>query len=234
METLLEFSMGPLFRLTFALMVLGLARILILDLWGMWEAWRRAGDKSIPWPLVISRTIEWIFPVKRVMHKRPLYSIFAILFHIGLLVTPIFLLAHIRLWEAGLGVSWVSLGADWANWLTLLTIVMGFAILIGRIGSRTSRAISRKQDYLWPVLLLIPFITGGVCANFAISASMYQTMMLMHVLSAELIFVLMPFTKIAHCVLMPLSQLVITIAWKFPARVDEDVCETLDKKGAPV
>jgi nitrate reductase gamma subunit len=58
--------------------------------------------------------------------------------------------------------------------------------------------------------------------------------MLVHVLSGELIFVLLPFTKIAHCVLMPLSQLVSTLAWKFPARVDEDVAETLDKKGAPV
>ena len=84
------------------------------------------------------------------------------------------------------------------------------------------------------MLLLGPFITGYLCANAAISASAYQVLMLTHLLSAELIFVLLPFTKIAHCVLMPLSQLVSTVAWKFPARVDEDVCATLDKKGAPV
>jgi hypothetical protein len=58
--------------------------------------------------------------------------------------------------------------------------------------------------------------------------------MLLHVLSAELIFVLLPFTKIAHCVIMPLSQFVITLAWKFPANTDEDVVVTLNKKGEPV
>ena len=35
MDALLDFSRGPLFRLTFALMVLGLLRVLVLDLVGM-------------------------------------------------------------------------------------------------------------------------------------------------------------------------------------------------------
>jgi hypothetical protein len=58
--------------------------------------------------------------------------------------------------------------------------------------------------------------------------------MLLHVLSGNLVFLLIPFTKIAHCVLMPLSQFVITIAWRFPPDTDDRVCTTLNKKGAPV
>jgi nitrate reductase gamma subunit len=67
-----------------------------------------------------------------------------------------------------------------------------------------------------------------------VSPAAYQFFMLVHVLSSELIFVLIPFTKITHCIIMPFSQFVMTIAWKFPARVDDDVCTTLGKKGAPV
>ena len=92
MESLLEFARGPLFRLTFAVMVLGLARIVILDLWGMFEAYRRAGDKNIPWKLTISRTLEWLFPVKRGLNHRPFYSVFAMLFHVGLILVPIVIL----------------------------------------------------------------------------------------------------------------------------------------------
>jgi hypothetical protein len=33
---------------------------------------------------------------------------------------------------------------------------------------------------------------------------------------------------------MPLSQFIINLAWRFPAQVDDDVCTTLGKKGAPV
>jgi nitrate reductase gamma subunit len=233
-ESLLEFAGGPLFRLTFALMVLGLARILILDLWGIWEAYRKAGDKKIPWALTLSRTLEWIFPVRRLLHRRPVYSIFAILFHMGLIIVPIFLFAHVQLWEQAIGLKWITLSKGWADLLTLGTIAFGLAIFLGRVGSGRARAISRKQDYLWPLVLIVPFITGYICANGEVSARTYQVLMLTHMGSAELIFVLLPFTKIAHCVLMPLSQLVSTLAWKFPARVDEDVCATLDKKGAPV
>lgn len=234
MESLLELARGPLFRLTFALMVLGLLRVLVLDLWGIVEAYRRAGDKSLPWRLIVARTIEWLVPVKRITHHRPAYSIVAILFHVGLIIVPIFLYAHVELWKAALGVSWITLPEQWADTLTISAILLGLLLFLGRVGSSAGRAISRKQDYLWPLLLIIPFITGLVCANVGVSAGWYRTWMLLHILSGELIFVLLPFTKIAHCIIAPLSQLVITLAWKFPARVDEDVCETLDKKGAPV
>ena len=234
MEALLDFARGPLFRLTFAIMLLGLARIVILELVGMYEAYRRAGDKNIPWGLTIARTLQWIFPVKRGLNHRPVYSVMAILFHIGLIVVPIFLYAHVQLWENSVGFGWFTLPREWADILTITTIVFGLGIFIGRVAFRKSRMISRKQDYIWPLLLIVPFITGYICMNMTVSPSAYNTLMLIHVLSGEVIFIALPFTKIAHCVLQPFSQLVSTLAWKFPAAVDDDVCTTLNKKGAPV
>ncbi|MEJ2495026.1 MAG: hypothetical protein P8Y79_11945 [Ignavibacteriaceae bacterium] len=234
MESWLEFARGPLFRLSFAILILGLLRILFLDIWGAYKAYRKAGDKSMPWKLILNRSMEWLFPVKRVAHNRPVYSIFSILFHIGLILVPVFLFAHVKLWERSVGISWMTLPYNLAYWLTVSTIVFAIALIIGRIFNKSSSFISRKQDYLWPVLLLIPFITGFVCANLNVDPKSYQFFMLMHVLSGDLIFVLIPFTKIAHCVLMPLSQVVCTLAWKFPPNTDEDICTTLNKKGAPV
>jgi nitrate reductase gamma subunit len=234
LEALLEFARGPLFRVTFALMVLGLARIFVLDIIGAIEAYRRAGDKTVPWKLAALKTLEWFFPAKRVASSRPLYSIMSILFHVGLILVPILLYAHVRLWENGIGISWFTLPKDWADVLTITTVVFGLGLFIGRIANKFSRAISRKQDFLWPLLLVIPFISGFVCANVTVSPAYYTLFMLVHVLSAELIFVLMPFTKIAHCVIMPLSQFITAIAWRFPAGTDEAICETLNKKGARV
>lgn len=234
MDNLLEFARGPLFRLSLAIMLLGLARILILDLWGAFEAYRRAGDKTLPWGVMIGRSLEWLVPFRRVFNNRPLYSIFSILFHVGLLIVPVFLFAHIDLWKGAIGISWPTLPYNWAYWLTVATIICAVALLAGRAFSRSSSYLSRKQDFIWPIILLMPFITGFVCAHMNINPAVYRLSMLVHVFAGDLIFVLIPFTKIAHCVIMPLSQLIATLAWKFPPETDEKICMTLNKKGEPV
>lgn len=234
MDSLLLFARGPLFRLCFVIMLLGLARILFLDMWEARRAYLKAGDRKMPWKLIISRTWEWIFPVKRVLRNRQVYSFFSILFHIGLIIVPVFLYAHISLWKDSVGISWPALPYWWAFGLTLSTIIFAAALLIERSFVKSIRSLSRGQDYWWLILLLIPFVTGVVCANLKIGAGLYQFLMLVHVLSADLIFVLVPFTKIAHCVLAPFSQVIDALAWKFPAETDEVICETLNKKGAPV
>ena len=234
MSALLEFAKGPLFRLCFAIMLLGLARILFLDIWAVYKAYKKTNDKKIPWKLIISRSWEWIFPVKRLSNNFQVYSILSILFHIGLILVPVFLFAHIQLWKESAGISWPALPYSWAFWLTVSTIVFAVALFAGRIIIKQARMLSRKQDYLWLILLLIPFITGFICANLNISPQNYQFFMLVHILSGELIFVLIPFSKIAHCVLAPLSQVVSAVAWKFPPETDDDICTTLNKKGAPV
>jgi len=234
MEVLLEFARGPLFRLCFSIMILGLIRILIIDIRGAINAYNKAGDKTMPWSLIFRRSLEWIFPFKRIGRNRPVYSMFSVLFHIGLLITPVFLFAHIQLWEQGLGLSWPALSFNWAYVLTIVTIFAGSALILGRIFSRTSSFLSRKQDYLWPLLLLVPFITGYLCAHMNVSPWYYQLYMLIHILSGNLIFILIPFTKIAHCVLMPLSQVICILAWKFPPETDDAVSATLNKKGDPV
>ena len=234
MEALLEFARGPLFRFSLTVMLLGLLRAVALDLVAAWGSYRRAGDKTLPWGLIIRRTLQWFVPVNRVFITRPFYSVFSILFHVGLLLVPVFLFTHVELWRGAIGFGWPALPKFWADWLTISTIVFGLALVIGRISSRASRFLSRKQDYLWPLLLLIPFVSGFVCANAGVGPTAYRISMLVHVLSANLILILLPFTKIAHCVLMPLSQFITSLAWKFPAGTDDEVCTTLNKKGAPL
>jgi len=234
MDDLLEFTRGPLFRLCFAVMLLGLARILFLDIWAAYKAYKKTGDKKMPWKLIISRSWEWFFPIKRLSKNFQVYSLLSILFHIGLILVPIFLFAHIQLWKEAVGISWPALPYSWAFWLTVSTIVFAASLFIGRLVIKQARTLSRKQEYYWLILMLIPFVTGFVCANLNISPQNYQFFMLVHILSGELIFLLIPFSKIAHCVLSPMSQVISNLAWKFPSETDDDICTTLNKKGAPV
>jgi nitrate reductase gamma subunit len=120
-----------------------------------------------------------------------------------------------------------------ANYLTVIVVVAGMALFLSRVLDSKTRKISRPQDFAWPLFLVVPFITGFLCMNVGIAPKTYQSLMLVHVYSANLIMLLIPFTKIAHCVLAPLSQLVTAIAWKFPAGAGDRVAATLGYADRP-
>jgi nitrate reductase gamma subunit len=233
LEAWIDFGRGPLFRLTFSLMVLGLLRVLLLTIAGIVEAYRRNSDRIVPWKQVVRQTAGWLFPIGRLWRKRAVYSSISVLFHVGLLAVPLFLAAHVRLWQRALGWGWPALPQALANWLTLLTVGTGFGLFFGRVFYRNSRALSRFQDYVWPVLLAIPFVTGYACAGLALRPGTYQASMLLHVYSADLIMVMVPFTKIAHCVLTPLSQAVTAVSWKFVPGAGDRVAATLGSGDRP-
>ncbi len=234
MENVMHFVSGPLFRLTFAIMLLGLARLFVLGIWNALQAHHEAGDKTLPWKSIVQTTVGWLVPVLRLWKTRPIYSLVSFVFHIGLILVPIFLVGHIQLIRESIGIGWPALSDNLADILTIITVITAVALFIGRVGSRNARFISRPQDYVWPLLLAVPFVTGYVCNNMNISAGVYQWTMLTHMLVAELVFLMIPFTKIAHCVLVPLSQLITNLGWKFPAKSGEAVAETLGKKEMPV
>ncbi|MFH1418162.1 MAG: hypothetical protein ABII12_07765 [Planctomycetota bacterium] len=233
-ESMLEFARGPLFRFAFALMVLGLARLVLLTLYGIVRTYILAGDKRLLWPVIRQRTLWTLFPFSRLHRTRSAYSILSFVFHVGLIVVPIFLFAHVHLWQRGVGISWPVLPALAADVLTILTVVAALALLAARAGSSLSRTLSRAQDYLWPVLLSLAFLSGFLASHPALCPVDYQVMLLIHVLAAELILVLIPFSKIAHCVLLPFSQVVSDLGWHFPATAGKDVCRALGKESTPI
>ncbi len=151
----------------------------------------------------------------------------------GLLLVPFFFVEHVLLWKRAVGFAWPAISVGVANWLTLLAIVAGVGLMAGRVFHRGARALSRFQDYAWPVLLLVPFVTGYLAVNARLAPGAYQAVMFLHVYSADLILLLIPFTKLAHCVLAPLSQAVSAVAWKFPAGAGDRVAATLGYANRP-
>ena len=227
MTAWIDFARGPLFRLCFALMVLGLLRIVLITLLGVKEAYQRNPDKIVSWKEIRRQTIGWLLPVARLWRARPIYSLFSFFFHVGMIVTPLFLASHVLLWRNSVGFGWPALPQKIANWLALLVIVTGTGIFLGRVLHSGARKLSKFQDYVWPLLIMTPFVTGYIASNAIVSPRTYLQMMLIHIYSGDLILLLVPFTRLAHCVLAPLSQLVTGIAWKFPAGAGDRVAETL-------
>ncbi len=236
MDFLIDFGRGAFFRFSIVILVLGLLRAIILSVYGIVSAYRSTDDKTVPWSELTVKTVSWMVPLFNIWSKRPLYGLISFIWHIGLILVPLFLAAHVALFFRGtLGLNWWPiLSQSIADWLTLTTIITGMLLFLGRVFSRNSRFISRFQDIAWPVLLTLVFLTGFLCARFQISATGYNWSMLIHVYSADLVMIMIPFSKVAHCVLMPLSQFVSSVGWKFPRGAGERVAKTLGKEGMPV
>jgi nitrate reductase gamma subunit len=225
----LEWARGSAFVFSFTLMILGLLRNFLLTIWGIIKAISKAGDKMMPWKSILGESFSWIFPVKKIK-DRIVYSISSMLFHVGLIIVPVFLIEHVALWRRGLGISWPTIGQSLADGLTIITIVMIIALLIGRTSNRTARALNRSQDFALLIIIAIPFCSGFLASHPLINPFDYQATMLVHVLSANLTMCLVPFTKLCHGVIIPLTQIVAEVGWHFPPNTGEQVRMTLGKE----
>ena len=69
MESWIEFGRGPLFRIAFSLMLLGLLRAVALTAIGIAEAYRQSPDKIVNWREVRKQTFAWLFPVNAALAR---------------------------------------------------------------------------------------------------------------------------------------------------------------------
>lgn len=224
----LEWLRGPGFQAALAFMVLGLVRHVGITAWGMIRAYRRAGDKTMPVRQVLEATAKWLFPLAR-LGDRITYSLTTLLFHVAVIVVPIFLAGHIALWQRGLGISWPAIPNAWATALTLVAIAAALAIVLQRAASPESRALSRFQDFVMPLVVAVPFASGFLVMHPAYNPYPHQVMLLAHVASADLLLALIPLTKLSHMVLLPATQAVSELAWHFPPAAGARVGKALGK-----
>jgi len=217
---------GPLSRFVFGVLALGLLRLALLTLWGMLAAVRSAGDRHIPPAPALRETVSWLFPIRRIHHTRRWYSYASYGFHVGILMVSLFLANHLDLLQANLGFAWAAIAKPVLDVLTLLTIFCGGFLLFHRIYVTGSRELSKPMDYLLLVFILNIF-GSGYLAGRVWNPFPYDALMLFHTLNGLLLLALIPFTKIAHCVLYPLIRLSGEIAWRFTPQGGSRAVETL-------
>lgn len=227
MQALLEFARGPLFAATFGFMVLGLLRRVILQLAQVRTSLRRVAHPNIDVGANVKQSLAWLLPVKHLYRNRPFVSLTSFVFHVGLLLVPVFFLNHIDLWARAVGLAWPGISARLADPLTILTIVAAFVLLAFRVLDRAGRTLSSPLDYFLLVAVLVPFASGFMTFHPRFNPLSHDAMLLLHVLSSELLFVLLPSTKLAHSVLFLFDRFSSDIFWKMPVGAGDRVAQEL-------
>jgi nitrate reductase gamma subunit len=233
MDTWIELARGPLFRLSLAVLVLGLGYRFGVAIAQVTAAWRRAGDRKVPTKEVAAATIGWLFP-RRLLRAKPLYSVASFLFHVGILLVPLFLIGHVALLQRWLPLAWPRLSPTLADTLTVVCLIALGVLIGGRLATRTSRHLSKPMDIAILVVLFLLMLFGFFASHPAWSPFDARVMLLLHMLLGNLALVLTPTTKIAHCVLYPFTQLIFQLGWHFPAESGRHVAVALAKEDEPV
>jgi nitrate reductase gamma subunit len=233
LEYWIDIARGPVFRAAVAFAVLGLLRHAVVTVWELRRMARRAGDKQIPYGQVLRATVKWLVPLDHVW-QRFWYSVSTLTFHVAIIVVPLFLAGHIALIEAGTGLTWPALTSGAADILTIVAIVTALVLVTQRLAARDTRTLSRFRDYMLPLVIAVPFVTGFFVTHAAWNPFPYQATLLIHVVSADVLLVLIPITKLSHIVLLPTTQLVSELAWHFPPSAGRAVGAQLGREELPI
>ena len=143
--------------------------------------------------------LYWLLPWGSAsMRQQPLFSLMVFLFHITLLAVPLLLDAHNILWEEAFGISLWSLPDKWADTMSVILMVSILFLIARRIVRSEVRILTSAWDYALLGLTALPFLTGFLAYH---QIGSYETLMILHIITGEILLVLIPFTKLGHMIL---------------------------------
>ena len=153
----------------------------------------------------IKSILHWIIPFgSRSWRVKPIFTILVFVFHIGLVITPIFLLAHNLILEERWGFRLPTISDTAADIMTIAVIVSAIFLIIRRIALPEVRILTSAYDYLIMLITVAPFITGFISFH---QVSDYQFWVILHILCGEIMLIAIPFTKLSHIVLFFMSRI---------------------------
>lgn len=156
------------------------------------------------WKYGLRSILHWLTPFGTVNWRRhPALTIVTFAFHICLLLTPIFLMAHVFLWEESWSVSWWTLPDGLADIMTVIVLVGALFFLGRRLFLPEVQFVTSGSDYLLLLVVAAPFITGFLAYH---QWTAYPIMMILHIVSGEIMLMAIPFTRLSHMLFSPLTR----------------------------
>jgi len=156
------------------------------------------------WKYSLRSIFHWIIPFGTVNWRRhPVLTVVTFVFHIGLVIAPIFLLAHVILLDEALNLSWWALPDAWADVLTVVVIIGCLFFLVRRLTQPEVKFVTSASDFVILTIVAAPFITGFIAYHQWID---YPVMMVLHVVAGEVLLVAIPFTRLSHMLFSPFTR----------------------------
>jgi nitrate reductase gamma subunit len=156
------------------------------------------------WRYSLRSIFRWIVPFATVNWRRqPVLTVVTFAFHICLIVTPLFLLSHVILWDEAFDISWWTLPDAVADIMTVIVILGAVYFLVRRLSLPEVKFVTSASDFVILAIVAAPFVTGFLAYHqwFA-----YRLMMCLHVLAGDIMLAAIPFTRLSHMLFSPFTR----------------------------
>lgn len=141
--------------------------------------------------------LHWVIPYASVgSRKRWVFTAVTFLFHFGLVILPIFLLAHNVLFYESWGISLWTFPEVFSDSMTLIVIGCCVFFFLRRLIAPEVRFVTFADDYFILLVAFLPFLTGYLAYHQL--ALPHKTMVTLHMLSGEIMLIAIPFTRLVH------------------------------------
>ena len=209
---LLEFARGPALWASLAVLAAG-------SLWRVAGIFRLGAKPDFSEPRstrLLAGAMRGIFarmmPRKEFQHGGKLGFWNGYVYHLGLAVIVFGYLPHIHFVERLTGLAWPPLPEAVVYLCVGLTFVSLFIALMERLTDPVRRLLSGFDDYFSWCVVVLPLATGMIAIHqsYAPGAAPAPPLdplpLAIHLLSVELLFVWLPFGKLAHAFLVFASR----------------------------
>lgn len=187
---------GPLVWVAFGIFLIG-------SVWKLGGILKKAKTKDVfiyeywSWSHAIQSFIHWLIPFGSENSRRqPVMSIITFLFHLGIVIVPLFTLGHIVLLEEGaLGLSWPTLPDQVVDIFAFIVIGGCCYFAWRRLTLPTVKYVTSASDFGILAMVAAPFVTG-VLAYHGVGDNLLMTSL--HMFSGEIMLAAIPFTRLSH------------------------------------
>lgn len=198
LNALYLFLTGPGLWISFVISIGGLILRLVY-LFGLSSERDRVfyNHMSISW--AIKSITHWLMPLGSIsLRSQPVFSLVFFTFHVCLLGVPLFLLAHNMLLDEAFGISLWSMPEYLADVFTVVFIGCALFLFVRRLVRPEVRILTTLWDYTLLALTTLPFVTGFLASH---QWGQYNITLVLHVLFAETLLIIIPFSKLGHVIL---------------------------------
>jgi len=203
MHAVFNFVRGPMAGIAFAVFIIGC-------LYQMASMWRLARKKDavvfhyFSLFYALRSIIHWMVPFAALnMRRHPVMTGVTFVFHLCLFAVPFFLSSHAILFKESWDVSWAWLPDGIADIMTLAVMGACLFFLGRRIFLREVRYLTTVSDVLILFCVALPFFSGFWAGQ---QWPGFPVMTLVHMISGEILLMLIPFTRLRHMLFFPVIR----------------------------
>ena len=212
-----DFIGGQLVSIAFIIFVLGLlyqgSQFFELTRKKEWILPPLPGAEKRVKKIVVQSIVDGLTSLKWTLWKTdPLMMIVTSVFHVCLILAPIFLLGHNMLLDQSWGLSLWSLPEYFTDGLTIVVLICAAFFMMRRLFLARVRAITSFYDYFVLLIAVAPFLTGFLAYHQWFD---YSIVIILHILAGGLMLITIPFTKLGHMLFFFLYRFLIGSEYSF-------------------